>query len=153
MKTWTTQRGVKVLVVQGKKSPYDFVVRYVEPGKRQRTPKHIHIVVDLFAKRAASPGLTSQFLDHVVNNIIRKVIPAPSFPPTLQVFDPAHAQRFRLLNTVGEYDIEFLLIVLELIMIQEKTNYPAGILNLKLFEALASGKDIFTVVSAATFRG
>jgi hypothetical protein len=46
-----------------------------------------------------------------------------------------------------------MLIIAELIMIQEKTNYPRGVLNLNLFKNLRAEKDIFSVVSAATFRG
>jgi hypothetical protein len=38
-------------------------------------------------------------------------------------------------------------------MIQERTNYPEGVLNLQLFQKFRDGEDIFSVVSAATFRG
>ena len=49
--------------------------------------------------------------------------------------------------------VEFIVIVTELIMIQEKTNYPTGNLNVKVFERFRDKHDdIFAVVSAATFR-
>jgi hypothetical protein len=38
-------------------------------------------------------------------------------------------------------------------MVQEKTNYPDGTMNLDLFRLFREGADIFSVVSAATFRG
>jgi len=39
-------------------------------------------------------------------------------------------------------------------MIQEKTNYPSGTMNIKVFEAFKNNyNDIFSVVSAATFGG
>lgn len=57
------------------------------------------------------------------------------------------------MDTYGEYTVEFLLVVTELIMIQEKTNYPDGVMNLNLFQRFRDGADIFSVVSAATFRG
>lgn len=38
-------------------------------------------------------------------------------------------------------------------MIQEKSNYPNGTLNLHLFERFRAKADIFSVVSTATFRG
>jgi hypothetical protein len=38
-------------------------------------------------------------------------------------------------------------------MIQEKTNYPKGTLNIEVFERFKNHyDDIFSVVSAATFR-
>lgn len=43
--------------------------------------------------------------------------------------------------------------ITELIMIQEKTNYPQGVMNLNLFRLFRNEADIFSVVSAATFRG
>ena len=147
-----TTNGVVVHVERGSKSTYDFIVKYQEPDKRLRTPKHIHLIVDLFAKRTGNKALTDQLVDHIISNIILKVSPATAHPPALQVFSPAHANAFRDLNQYGEYSVEFLLVVTELIMIQEKTNYPDGTLNLNLFKKLREGADIFSIVSAATFR-
>ena len=41
--------------------------------------------------------------------------------------------------------MEFLAAIFDLIMIQEKTNYPNGVINRKLFEAFVNEKDIFSV--------
>jgi len=38
-------------------------------------------------------------------------------------------------------------------MIQEKTNYPTGRMNLDLFRLFRNEADIFSVVGAATFTG
>lgn len=62
-------------------------------------------------------------------------------------------KQFQGVDAYGEYSVEFLLVITELIMIQEKTNYPSGILNLNLFRLFQGEADIFSVVSAATFRG
>jgi len=117
-----------------------------------RTPKHIHLVVDLFAKRNGHNQLTNKFLHHVIDNIILKIKPSSTFPPQLQVFCHEHSRLFEELDSFGEYTVEFLLVIIELIMIQERTNYPKGTLNLKLFQNLLKGADIFSIVSAATFR-
>jgi len=93
-----------------------------------------------------------QMVDHVIDNIILKVKPATTFPPKLQVFQPADVQRYQELDRYGEYPVDFLLVVTELIQIQEKTNYPTGTLNLSLFRLFREKADIFSVVSAATFR-
>lgn len=149
---YTTAQGVKILATQGIKSQHDFIVRYIEPRKRRRTPKHIHIIIDLYMKLIGNMPLTMQFIDHVITNIIANAIPNTSMPPQLQIYNPAQLSTFNTLNQYGEYSVEFLLVVIELIMIQEKTNYPNGHLNLDLFTKFRNNADIFSVVSAATFR-
>ena len=148
----STANGIDVHVEPGSKSTYDFIVKYQEMGKRLGTPKHIHLIVDLFAKRTGDHVLTNKLVDHIINDIILKVSPVHTFPPTLQVFKPSHIPAFDTLSQYGEYSVEFLLVITELIMIQEKTNYPSGALNLNLFRKFRDGADIFSVVSAATFR-
>jgi hypothetical protein len=149
---YVTQDQVEIHIEPGSKSPNDFIVKYREPGKRLRTPKHIHLVVDLFAKRTGNLYLTNDLLDHVIENIIMKVFPSTNFPPNLQIFAPIQVEKFQELGRYGEYSAEFLLVITELIMIQEKTNYPDGIINLHLFQKIRNGSDIFSIVSAATFR-
>ncbi len=148
-----TKEGVEILVSKGRKlqSPYDFKVHYREPGKRVRTPKHIHLIIDLYIKLAKNEELTMKLVDHIINNIILKLKPATKFPPELQVFNPEQIKQFEELNQYGEYSVEFILVVGELIMIQEKTNYPNGTMNLRLFRKFRNKEDIFSVVSAATF--
>jgi len=75
MPFYTTRNQVEIYVKPGSKSDCDFVVRYREPRKRQRTPKHIHLIVDLFAKRAGDPQLCHAFVSHIINNIIQKITP------------------------------------------------------------------------------
>jgi len=149
---YTATNQVEIHIEKGSKSLNDFIVRYREPQKRIRTPKHIHLIVDLFAKRTANPPLTNALVDHILQNIILKVIPAVSFPPSLQIFQPADVHPFEELSQHGEYSAEFLLVLVELIMIQEKTNYPNGTINRNLFQKFREGADIFSIVSAATFR-
>lgn len=149
---YTTSNQVQIHVEQGSKSPNDFIVKYHAPNRKLRTPKHIHLVVDLFAKRTGDISLTNALVDHMIQNIILKVKPADCFPPSLQIFSPSDAIQFQKLNQYGEYSAEFLLVTTELIMIQEKTNYPTGTINLNLFQKIRDGADIFSIVSAATFR-
>jgi hypothetical protein len=150
---YTTLNGTIVGVEPGTKSPHDFRVKYRETGKRERTPKHMHVVIDLLMKSVGNEKLTRQLLDHILVGIIDKVIPASSYPPRLQVFQSSQASRFAGLNAYGEYPVDFLLSVIELIQIQEKSNYPNGTLNRTLFALIRDGADLFSIVSAATFRG
>lgn len=82
-----------------------------------------------------------------------KVRPNKAFPPKLLTFSKEHITQFKELDNYGEYSVEFLLVITELIMIQEKTNYPGGAMNLSLFHKFRREEDIFSVVSAATFKG
>ncbi|MCY3543418.1 MAG: hypothetical protein OXH22_05185 [Chloroflexi bacterium] len=152
---YITSDDVTVYTTEGDKpeSDYDFKVKYRQPGKRPRTPKHIHIIIDLYQKRDAEPNLTNAFVDHIINNIIEPAVAITSYPPDLQIFRTTHISEFEGLSGVGEYSVEFLLVIIELIMIQERTNYPEGTMNLDLFRKFRNNEDIFSVVSAATFRG
>lgn len=93
-----------------------------------------------------------ELIDHIINDIILKIKPTAKFPPELQVFKLEQVKQFEELDQYGEYPVEFILVVTELIMIQEKTNYPNGTMNLNLFKKFRNKGSIFSVVSAATFR-
>lgn len=147
---WTTQKGVDIFVEPGKKSSYDFVVRYKEPNKWLRTPKHVHLIVELYVKEAYDKKLTHQLRDHLLQ-VFDKVKPIQNFPPQLQVYQASHAVPFQSLDAVGEFSVEFLLVVSELIFIQEKTNYPQGSMTKKLYEAFGV-QDRFSVIHMATYR-
>ncbi|MEM4194979.1 MAG: hypothetical protein QXY05_01610 [Candidatus Anstonellales archaeon] len=148
---YKTNNGVEIIISKGKKSAKDFKVHYREPRNRIRTPKHIHIIIDLYMKMSKNKELTMKLVDYIIE-MIKKVKPAEEYPPKLQVFSKEKLEEFKELNNYGEYSVEFLLVVVELIMIQEATNYPTGTMNLRLFEKFRYGADIFSVVSAATFR-
>lgn len=149
---YTTQNNDIVYVEKGIKSEFDFIVRYKSPGKRVRTPKHIHLIVDLYAKTTGNEHLTMQLVDHIIS-LIGKMSPEVSFPPKLQFFSYEDALPFSELNRYGEYSVEFLLVLIELILRQEKTNYPNGTLSMNVFSAIHRKADIYSIVSAASFNG
>jgi hypothetical protein len=148
---YTTQNNVQIHVEPGKKSQNDFRVRFLHPGKLMRTPTHVHPIVELYVKQAYDKQLTNQLVSWLLQ-VFQKVHPITAYPPTLQVFNPTQAVPFRSLDAVGEFSVEFLLIVSELIFIQEKTNYPTGSLTQKLYQDFLT-KDRFSVISQAVFRG
>ncbi len=148
-----TKEGTNILVSKGnkKESNYDFKVHFQERGGRKRTPKHIHIIVDLYIKLSHNEKLTLELIDHIIG-VIGKLTPAKEYPPKLQIFNEKEISKFNELNQYGQYSVEFILVTTELIMIQEKTNYPEGTLNLKVFKKFRDNyQDIFSVVQAATF--
>lgn len=150
---YTTQKGVEIFVEKGRKqqSPYDFRVRFREPGKKERTPTHVHLIVEMYVKNAFNPQLTLELKKHLLE-VFDKIQPINYYPPRLQIFKPEHVKPFIDLDKVGEFSVEFLLVTTELIMIQEKTNYPRGSLTQKLYADFGV-KDRFSVIQSAVFRG
>lgn len=155
----TTAGGVRVVVSPGKKSEFDFRVRVREPGKRLRTPKHIHIITDLYVKAARSPLRTAAFVDVILSEIVKKVTPSKGNPPRLQVNAMRLAPSFADISPLGEYSADYLLCVIELIAIQERTNYVHGDVTERMFRAFRNSTafggrgDLYSVISAATWRG
>ncbi len=146
----TTQKNVQIHVEPGIKSKYDFKVRFLEPGKKMRTPTHVHPIVELYVKQAFNRTLTNQLVTHLLA-VNQRLQPITQFPPTFQVFKLEHAAPFAPLDAVGEFSAEFLLAVSELIFIQEKTNYPQGSLTQRLYQDFLT-KDRFSVVHQATWK-
>lgn len=150
---YTTSESVRFEVYPGSKqqSPYDFIVRFREPGKRERTPAHVHLIVEMYVKHAFNPSLTLKLKEHILR-MLGQIKPVTSFPPTLQFFKPEHIEAFKDLDKVGEFTVEFLLIAIELVAIQEKTNYPKGTVTENLYKNFGV-KDRFSVIQGAVWRG
>lgn len=151
---YVTERNVQIEVYPGKKpeSPYDFIVRFKEPNKRRRTPAHVHLIVEMYVKYAYNPDLTLKLKEHILT-MLNSVRHVNQFPPTLQFFKPEHVERFKEkeLDRVGEFTVEFLLVVTELMGIQEKTNYPEGSLTENLYKDFGE-KDRFSVIQKAVLK-
>jgi len=83
--------------------------------------------------------------------MLSQIKPVSSFPPSLQFFKPEHTESFRDLDRVGEFSVEFMLVVTELMAIQEKTNYPEGSLTESLYKNFGI-KDRFSVIQKAVLK-
>lgn len=150
---YVTKENVRLEVYPGKKSqsPYDFIVKFREPNKRARTPAHVHLIVELYVKHAYNPSLTLKLKDHILM-MLSSIKPATAFPPSLQFFKPEHIEPFKELDKVGEFTVEFLLVTIELVAIQEKTNYPTGTATEELYKSFGV-KDRFSVIQKAIWKG
>ena len=148
---YQTANQTQINVYHGKKSENDFVVKYLERGRnRERTPAHIHLIVEMYVKFAYNPQLTFKLKEHILQ-MMKSIKPINDFPPKLQYFSKEHIKEFLPLNHVGEYDVEFLLVTTELLAIQEKTNYPMGSLTEKLYSDFGV-KDRFSVIQKAVLK-
>lgn len=148
---FTSAQGKEIHVEPGKKSQFDFRVRFIGPHGRLRTPKHVHLIVELYVKHAYNGSLTLQLRDHLLH-VFDQLQPSQQYPPVLQVFQAAHVNQFLPLNAVGEFPADFFLVVSELIAIQEKTNYPQGSATQRLYKDFVT-KDMFSVIQAAAWAG
>jgi hypothetical protein len=70
----------------------------------------------------------------------------------LLTYDKQTIEKFKELSKYGEYDVKFLILVAQLLMIQEKTNYPKGKIFQKLLKRIKEGDDIFTILSTASMK-
>ena len=104
----------------------------------------------MYVKHAYNPSLTLKLKDHIPI-MLKQIKPVNSFPPTLQFFKPEHIEPFKELDKVGEFTVEFMLVVTELMAIQDKTNYPEGSLTESLYKDFGV-KDRFQVIQKTVLK-
>ena len=158
--------GTYILAVyQGSLSEYDLLLRYRqrtegEKWTKIRTPKHIHWAVDILIKMHADANTTKEFVEFLLNQWHHVISPIRSeaerakvlCTETLLLEVEKEAKHYQNLSGKGEYSVKFLLLIAKLLMIQEKTNREDAYMFRKVLESLKECKDIFAIVSAATFR-
>lgn len=148
-----------IYVFQGNLSQFDIVIKYKKDGKRIRTPKHIHWVVDILMKMQGNEELTKKYL-LAIQNCWNTCVPLLNndFETLKNLIENGEKdieiEQYFDLNAFGEYDVEFLYVLMELLAVQEKTNradaYMFGKIIEELFEA---DRDIFKIISTAGFGG
>lgn len=148
-----------IFVFQGSLSEYDIVIKYKKDGTRIRTPKHIHWVVDVLMKMQGDEILAKEFLEKINEcwNNCRPLL-NNDFETLKTLIEEGEARvdtdYFAELNAFGEYEVDFLYVLMQLLATQEKTNredaYMFGSIIEQLLEA---DRDIFKIVSTAGFGG
>lgn len=147
-------RGEVIHVYYGSLSDFDIVVKYKQDGSRLRTPKHIHWVVDLLLKKQGDEEKANRLLKHLLH-IWDSCLPFISneHRENMDVVFQDYDDDLKKLDIYGYYSVEFLVIVAELLMVQEKTNNPKAYMFHKVLKTLLESKDLFKIISTATFRG
>lgn len=143
---------------RGHNPDHDILIRYQENGKRLRTPKHIHWVIDLLIKKEHNKELTLKFMKYLRDMYDR----VESFKSKedranciLKETTPEKLKPFQELNKYGEYKVDFIGHLIELMIKMEKNtplDKPARVFK-ELMDALISEKEIFVIVSKATQVG
>lgn len=148
-----------IYVFQGNLSQFDIVIKYKKDGKRIRTPKHIHWVVDILMKMQGNEELTKEYL-LAIQNCWNTCVPLSNndFDTLKDLIETGEKDikigQFFDLNVFGEYDVEFLYVLMELLAVQEKTNRADAYMFGKIIEELLeTDRDIFKIIATAGFGG
>ena len=143
---------------RGANPDHDILIKYQESGKRLRTPKHIHWVIDLLIKKEHNKKLTLEFMKYL-RDMYDKV---ESFKNKedrkkciLKETTKEKLKKFEELNKYGEYKVDFIGHLIELMIKMEKNTppeKPARVFR-ELMDAMIQEKEIFVIVSKATQIG
>lgn len=150
-------------IYKGALSDFDILLKYrqKEDGKwsRIRTPKHIHWAVDMLIKHYSEPHETDLLLDSLLKQW-EQTVPLESKEDQEHLLSPEklladvndEAEKYNKLADKGEYSVKFLILIAKLLMIQEKTNRHDAYMFKSLLEKLKEHRNIFEIVSTATFH-
>ena len=137
---------------------HDIIIKYQEKGKRVRTPRHTHWVIDLLIKKQHNPTLTLKFMKYL-REMYDKVEGFKSKEDranfVLKETNKEKLKQFEALNKYGEYKIEFIGHLIELMVKMEKNTppeKPARVFK-ELMDAMIQEKEIFVIVSKASQIG
>lgn len=143
---------------RGYNPDHDILIKYQEQGKRLRTPKHIHWVIDLLIKKQHKPELTIKFMKYL-RQMYDRVEGFKSKQDRVDfVLKQTSKEKLKLfeeLNKYGEYKVEFIGHLIELMIKMEKNTppeKPARVFR-ELIDAMIQEKEIFVIVSKATQIG
>ena len=148
-----------IFVFPGKLSDFDILIKYRKDGSRIRTPKHIHWTVDILMKMQGNEKLTKEFL-MAIQDCWHNCVPLTDngFEALKAMIENGEKEidikQYVALNTYGEYDVEFLYVLMELLAVQEKTNRADAYMFGKIIEELLeTERDIFRIISTAGYGG
>ncbi len=140
---------------RGANPDHDILLKYQERGKRVRTPKHIHWVIDLLIKKEHNKNLTLKFMKYL-REMYDKVegFKSKEDRAKCEIKETTHEKlkEFDELNQYGEYSVEFIGHLIELMIKMEKNTppeKPARVFK-ELMDAMIQEKEIFVIVSKAT---
>jgi len=156
--------SILLAVYKGKLSRFDILLRYRQKLKTGewsniRTPRHVHWTVDILFKMQAYKRLTKEFIKFFIEQWEQTVpLRSESERDNLNLeeilnLNKKEIEKFKSLSKKGEYSIRFLILLAKLLMLQEKTNRSDAFMFKKLLNSLHEGKDLFAILSRASFVG
>lgn len=150
--------GSVIYVYKGALSPNDIWIKYSTNDSAIRTPKHIHWAVDLlikkFANRKVSNALLLVFIDRwkTLRGLSNRD-PKTIISKLRIARDSSILRRFQPLSKKGFFRLDFLLHLMELLMLQEKSNNPDAYMFKDVLEGLLNSRDLYKIISTVTHTG
>lgn len=151
---------ITLSIFPGSLSSKDILIKYKDQcgTNRFRTPKHIHWAIDLLIKREHNEELTKELLlvfkahwnkiTPLKKQDYKTIINSLSLSTDLELIE-----KYSVLNSYGYYKVDFIINLIELLMIQEKTNYKEAYMFKNVINELILGDDLFKLISTATHSG
>ena len=154
-------KGVTIGVFAGSRGhnpDHDILIKYKEDGKRVRTPKHIHWVIDVLIKKEHNKELTLKFLRYLRDMYDKvKGFESKEDREKCKLTETTYEKlkKFEELNDYGEYSVEFVGHLIELMIKMEKNTSPDNPARVfkELMDSILEEKEIFVIVSKATQIG
>lgn len=141
---------------RGENPDLDIIIKYQEMKCRVRTPQHIHWVIDILIKKQHNKELTLKFVRYL-RDMWENVEPFRNKEQQqkceLTQTTTEKLKEFETLNKYGEYPVEFIGHLIELMMKMEKTGLDRAFMFKDLLDAIIQEKDIFHIVAKATHNG
>ena len=155
------ENGLHIYAFPGSLSPNDILVKFRDsniPRTQIRQPKHIHWTVDLLIKRDNEPELTRRFLELMLERweAIRG-FPNRNYDTLVGNLSLSRntefVSQFRSLDDHGFFSMDFIIHVMEILMLQEKTNNPNAYMFRDVVTQLMNSDDLYAIISKATHTG
>lgn len=152
------QNGFWIYVFPGRLSRNDIWIKFKNLNTRRsniRTPKHIHWTVDILIKQSANQTLTNRFLNRMLAHW-QRVTPLRSRNKRAILAHLSYSRNntfvrsFQNLDGYGFFNIEFLTHLMELLMLQEKTNNPNAYMFRNVVNGILQSHDLYSIISTAT---
>ena len=152
------QNGLWIYVFPGGLSPNDIWIKFRNfntPRSMTRTPKHIHWTVDILIKKFGNPASTDRFLNDMLTRW-QRVAPLPNRNMQTILNNLIYSQSnqfissYQNLNNYGFFSMAFLTHLMELLMIQEKTNNPNAYMFRRVVNGILQSNDLYSIISTAT---
>jgi len=153
--------GLWIYVFPGRKSQNNIWVKFRDfnvPASRIRTPQHIHWAVDILIKKFSNNNLTKAFLKAMLKRW-NQITPLPNRQMQTILSNLVYSQdrqfltKYHVLSSAGFFTIEFLTHLMELLMLQEKTNNPQAYMFKNVINCLLKSKDLYKILSTAGYGG
>ncbi len=155
-KEFNLKRGEVVGVFQGSlgsNPDLDIIVMYKDKFTKSvpRKPKHINWVIDLLIKKEHNRQLTIDFIKYLLD-VYDKVKPFKTKVEQqkceLKYTRSDELKKFEPLNQYGQFSVEFLGCVMELLSIEEKA-FEGAFMFKKVLTKLYEAEDIYSISNTA----